>query len=291
MATLEIFVMDDIKTTTLNVGYVSFGQDGDLRSPRTPMWTPPTPSSPFEYDTFLQTPESKVKKPESIPPPPDVPLPWVWQCHLCRNRYPLGVTRRCLYDGHYYCSGDASQPNLKKKKGRACSSEFDYEGWEEYADWKQKVLKVIENPRVLRGCETCAFPSQCRTPAALFPPKKEKTTVLKTVVVEPEPQEEDTADNEDEVLNDQPPASTFDSILRDLMRDEKELLPKELLRKDETPLKRSESKDRNFSKKFSLAALDEEETREDAVQSLSELVMPMFDILSGKSKAGKGKAT
>ena len=289
MSHIEIFTMEDV-TPALDTRYVSFSHDGDIRSPRSPMWSPPTPASPFEYDRFLRTPEPKETKPKAIAPPPDSPLPWVWQCHLCRNRYPLGVTRRCLYDGHYYCSGDTGQPNLKKKKGRACSSEFDYEGWEEYAEWKHKALKEHGNSRVSRGCETCAFPSQCRTPAALYPPKKEKKKSASLVVVsepvpEPELREGDLASSSDEVMEDTP-STSFDSILKDLMRDEEELLLKE-----ETAPKRSKSKERNFSKKFSLSVMDEEQVREEVAQSLSDLVMPVFDMLSGKSKSAKGKST
>jgi len=101
-----------------------------------------------------------------LPPTPDQPLAWIWICHLCHSRYPLGVTRRCLVDGHYYCSGEANQPNLRKKKKRqSCSSEFDYVAWREWGDWKRKALKLLKNPRRAAGCETCVFPSQCRYPA------------------------------------------------------------------------------------------------------------------------------
>ncbi len=272
-------------TPALDTRYVSLSPDGDIRSPRSPLWSPPTPSSPFEYDRFLHTPEPKEPKPEPIAPPPVSPLPWVWQCHLCRNRYPLGVTRRCLYDGHYYCSGDTGQPNLKKKKGRACSSEFDYEGWEEYSDWKHKVLKELSNPRIFRGCETCAFPSQCRTPAALHPPKVEKKkTASLTVVAHPKPEleEEEPASSSDEVMEDKPPTS-FDSILKDLMRDEEELLLK-----GEFVPRRSMSKERSFGKNFRLSVLKEEQMREDVAKGLSNLVMPVIDMLSGKTKSSKG---
>ena len=27
------------------------------------------------------------------------PMPWLWACHKCNSRYPLGATRRCLHDG------------------------------------------------------------------------------------------------------------------------------------------------------------------------------------------------
>ena len=218
--------MDNIKTTVLEARYVSFDRDGDIRSPRTPVWLPPTPALPFEYERILTPPANETKS-NAATPPPTMPLPWVWQCHLCRNRYALGVTRRCLYDGHYYCSGDTVQPNLKKKKVRACSSEFDYDGWEEYGDWKVKILQEQGNSRVLRGCETCVFPSQCRTPAALCPPKKEKKKIVSPVVEEPAPvlvpQQKEIDDKEIKAFFDKmmetpsapARASDFDSILKD----------------------------------------------------------------------------
>ena len=155
-------------------------------------------------------------------------------------------------------------------------------------DWKQKMLKEKGNPEVLHGCETCAFPSQCRTPAALYPPKKEKKKSASLVAVSEHPpqvesQDEDLASSSDEVMEDTP-STSFDSILKDLMRDEEELLLKE----EFTP-KRSKSKERNFSKKFSLSVLEEEQAREEVAPSLSDLVMPVFDMLNGKSKSGKPK--
>jgi hypothetical protein len=357
MSNISILAMDDITTTVLEVSpnnYVSFSSDGTIRSPRTPTWSPHTPSSPFEYDRFLSassspSPSSSERKRSSVPPPPppDAPLPWVWQCHLCRNRYPLGVTRRCLYDGHYYCSGESGQPNLKKKKGRACSSEFDYEGWETYGDWRGRALQERENGRNLRGCETCKFPSQCRTPPLLFPvTKKEKkktttttstTTAAAMKVAKPEPvldkdiisPRSEGSHIIDSPMTDSPILSTptasanamvdFDSILKDLMRDEEDFSPASKIssrNSESTPdaaflsqLKaaaaasastttttstptRSKSKDRNISKKFNVVATAEEEerAREDVTQSLSGLVMPVFEMLSGNGKSGKGKA-
>lgn len=106
-----------------------------------------------------------------LPSPPNPPLNWIWQCHLCRSRYPLSVTRRCLIDGHYYCSGvtTTTQRNVKRRKAnRSCSSEFDYIGWQDWGRWtrKCKSLKAYaaskENGPILQGCEGCSFPSQCR---------------------------------------------------------------------------------------------------------------------------------
>lgn len=44
---------------------------------------------------------SPCRFPASQPPSP---LTWTWRCHLCYTTYRLGTTRRCLLDGHYFCS-------------------------------------------------------------------------------------------------------------------------------------------------------------------------------------------
>lgn len=82
---------------------------------------------------------------------------------------PLSVTRRCLQDGHFYCSGETDRPNLKKKKkrkGLSCSSEFDYIGWREWGEWKRRTLSNLENggerKACAKDCQKCEFPSQCR---------------------------------------------------------------------------------------------------------------------------------
>ncbi|KEF61973.1 uncharacterized protein A1O9_03545 [Exophiala aquamarina CBS 119918] len=154
--------------------YTSFSTDEGVRSPRTPTYLPQSPSTArlpaFDHTKILEDSSTALPKtqttPVDLPPTPDQPLAWIWVCHLCHSRYPLGVTRRCLVDGHYYCSGEANQQNLRKKKKRqSCSSEFDYVAWREWGDWKRKALKLLMNPRVARGCENCVFPSQCRYPA------------------------------------------------------------------------------------------------------------------------------
>lgn len=156
----------------LESAYTSFSAvDEGVRSPRTPTYLPQSSSTnrlpPFDYTKVLEDNSTTYPKARvELPPTPDQPLAWIWVCHLCHSRYPLGVTRRCLVDGHYYCSGEANQPNLRKKKKRqSCSSEFDYVAWREWGDWKRKALKLLKNSRVASGCENCVFPSQCRYPA------------------------------------------------------------------------------------------------------------------------------
>ena len=188
--------MSDITETVLQYdSYISFGEDENMRSPRTPTWAPAVAVTPFDFEKYFpRTPLRPQMRKATVPPPPESPLPWIWQCHLCRNRYPLGVTRRCLYDGHYYCSGETNVKNLKKKKkGHACSSEFDYEGWDEYGEWKRKALAVIDQAKVSKRCDKCDFPSMCRTPPEQFPIKKEKKSPPPpTVVAVAKPKEQDT---------------------------------------------------------------------------------------------------
>jgi hypothetical protein len=167
------------------------------------------PTSPFSPVTplsaHLPAPPSPTYidyKPTSSAPMPRSPLRWLWTCHQCHHTYALGVTRRCLEDGHFFCAGVSStirwrkSTNRKKKKtGRACRSEFDYAGWKCWRQWKnsgQKSLDLPENPdsvsstlsstspslsssndsrqdrnkRVLntkKDCwKTCDYPSECR---------------------------------------------------------------------------------------------------------------------------------
>ena len=89
-------------------------------------------------------------------------MPWIWSCHKCHTRYLLGATRRCLNDGHYFCGGvTVDKFSGRVKKHRACVSEFDYTGWEEFSEWKRATTGQI--PRLgSRHCEEeCNFPSSC----------------------------------------------------------------------------------------------------------------------------------
>ena len=147
---------------------------GSPRSPRTPTYMPSSPTfanvRPFDPTNLFSVssvmPAKGVpltkRQPRAPARPPPRPQAWIWQCHMCNNRWRLGATRRCLVDGHYYCSGQ-SQINVKpRKKGQSCSSEFDYVGWRLWGDWKQKAGRAMEDPKLRRGCETCVYPSECR---------------------------------------------------------------------------------------------------------------------------------
>ena len=89
-------------------------------------------------------------------------MPWIWSCHKCHTRYLLGATRRCLYDGHYFCGGSTvDKISGKVKKHRACVSEFDYSGWEDFSRWKRATTG--QNATLgSKHCEDeCNFPSSC----------------------------------------------------------------------------------------------------------------------------------
>lgn len=167
-----------------------FSFDGKTASPKSPTYSPASPNSTRKLSVSTASPSSyftssplstdsssrnatdldSTTPPKVIyPPPPAKPLRWVWQCHLCHSRYPLSVTRRCLVDGHYYCSGNSpAQRNMKKRrKQQSCTSEFDYVAWKEWGQWRRKTLalRALANGNAepkLTGCDGCSSPSQCR---------------------------------------------------------------------------------------------------------------------------------
>jgi hypothetical protein len=130
-------------------------------------------------------------------PPPPPPLVWLWTCHLCKRTYPLGATRRCLEDGHFFCAGvtEVRRPTPRELKAAGgglvvrrhapCASEFDYAGWKRWGEWRRWRLGMPPAPQdqqqqpqhpwggdeggdggghVARGgCGAyCDFPSECR---------------------------------------------------------------------------------------------------------------------------------
>lgn len=152
-----------------------------LPSPSPPSSSPSPPSSPPSQPSSppqpLATSPSSSYTPTSTEveyqPPPRSPCAFIWRCHLCGNHYPLGVTRRCLTDGHYYCYGQDTDRNIKRKRrGKSCFSIFDYHGWEEWNEWRKQTQDFnfhlgkedyTPTPVVTRNCwENCHFPSACR---------------------------------------------------------------------------------------------------------------------------------
>ena len=125
--------------------------------------------------------------------PPAKPLPWLWRCHRCARIFPIGATRRCLEDGHFFCPGQesaqfspvaksfakGSQNAHRKRRSRAgiaCASEFDYAGWKAYGEWRRGVNRATQvsgedfDPMELdeampkkHNCgQECDYPSECR---------------------------------------------------------------------------------------------------------------------------------
>ncbi|KAI4131138.1 MAG: hypothetical protein LQ347_003091 [Umbilicaria vellea] len=160
-------------------------------SPASPL-TPPAPREPSPpYSAFSSSSST------SSDAAPELPMPWVWTCHLCRSRYPLAATRRCLDDGHHFCAGTSTdRRNGRIKKHSACGSEFDYTGWKAYGDWRRRYTQE-DKPDFVHGSKDCSkhcdYPSECRWTAkraakssrlgehVLSEDKRSKTTLAKIV--------------------------------------------------------------------------------------------------------------
>ena len=98
--------------------------------------------------------------PNLLPKAPASPSPWLWQCHLCGRVYSVGVTRRCLEDGHIFCSAvqtrtgsqdgessaqvSATTKKPKRRQGRigTCDHQFDYVGWDRYNRWRREIART-----------------------------------------------------------------------------------------------------------------------------------------------------
>ncbi|MCJ1282491.1 hypothetical protein MMC26_001814 [Xylographa opegraphella] len=138
-------------------------------SPSSPL-SPLSPLSPFVLPAPRPVTLPLVSPlPQLSRPPPPPPPAWTWTCHHCSENYPLGATRRCLQDGHYFCSGSTIDQRGNVRKHKACGSVFDYIGWKAWGDWRRETAtrKRRRGPKILRehrcGCGTeCDFPSQCR---------------------------------------------------------------------------------------------------------------------------------
>ncbi|KAI9767442.1 MAG: hypothetical protein M1840_005671 [Geoglossum simile] len=122
----------------------------------------PTRASHTSSSTISPGSHVEVLRP---PPPSAAPMQWIWTCHLCKTTYWLGVTRRCLNDGHYLCQGS---PKRNKRTGhvkhyRACLTEFDYTGWSLWAAWRRGQHRDAPFDRKQRDCwNLCDYPSHCR---------------------------------------------------------------------------------------------------------------------------------
>jgi hypothetical protein len=152
-----------------------------------------SPSDPLQQSNSRST-----KSKTLLPPAPPKPAPWTWRCHICGSLYRLGVTRRCLNDGHIFCTSTASlagkeesisrlgaesnndhdhnNKSTRKRKRRerqteACQNEFDYSGWAAYNEWRRNVRRGIEADYSMSGWRgkrrkwdclgDCDYPSEC----------------------------------------------------------------------------------------------------------------------------------
>ncbi|KAF1979509.1 hypothetical protein BU23DRAFT_636530 [Bimuria novae-zelandiae CBS 107.79] len=123
---------------------------------------PPSPFSPGTPLELLSQPQQRSRiwpTPDTRYVPPE-PLQWRWQCHECRRTYSMGVTPRCLEDGHVFCTGTTAVKTWRRplraartKRHRACTSEFDYQGWKTWGRWKRSGRHCWNN---------CDYPSECR---------------------------------------------------------------------------------------------------------------------------------
>lgn len=120
-------------------------------SPRLPITPPVSPPKTFPKTTAT----AHLQATADLLPPPTEPLPWLWQCHRCKRVYQLGVTRRCLDDGHLFCAGSTvvkrSKKNNYKKvvRHQACASEFDYQGWKAWGVWRGEVKEQVRAAEAL----------------------------------------------------------------------------------------------------------------------------------------------
>lgn len=152
---------------------------------------PPSPHSPLTplhppARLHLQILSPPPSTPNTLYNAPHIPYPWLWRCHLCRSIYRLGVTRRCLEDGHIFCSlpspptsDDEDTDHAKKPKhrhARGCRAEFDYSGWNDYNTWRREVHAFREESFSFSSLSStgttireeqencwadCEFPSEC----------------------------------------------------------------------------------------------------------------------------------
>lgn len=148
-----------------------------------PLSSPDRSGTSLAFSTFYVVP-SRL----DFPPEPDA---WTWKCHQCHSRFALGVTRRCLHDGHYLCSGtrEVSRRSGRVKHTKSCSSEFDYAGWREFSKWKRR-FNCLKSDRHEESSDQCIYPSECRwNPEARAERLREELepTVPEPVEVEPTP--------------------------------------------------------------------------------------------------------
>ncbi|EME81182.1 uncharacterized protein MYCFIDRAFT_77101 [Pseudocercospora fijiensis CIRAD86] len=129
-------------------------------TPFSPLLPITPPASPPKYNQGTGSRAAKLKASAELLPPPPESLHWLWQCHKCNRVYQLGVTRRCLDDGHFFCAGTTVVKRGKKGNGgkrvvrhAACASEFDYQGWKAWGNWRRAVVERVEAADALMVAE------------------------------------------------------------------------------------------------------------------------------------------
>ncbi|QSZ33679.1 hypothetical protein DSL72_005250 [Monilinia vaccinii-corymbosi] len=149
--------------------------------------SPLTPPRRLHQRSLLPSPPIS---PHLIKPAPPTPYPWIWRCHICHSVYRLGVTRRCLEDGHYFCSlpsppptptpppnpdPDQKKKNKKKKRHRpprGCRAEFDYAGWETHNQWRREISALKSQSQSQSQSHTLHNHNHNHNPRALLAPLK-----------------------------------------------------------------------------------------------------------------------
>ncbi|KAF2012185.1 hypothetical protein BU24DRAFT_495251 [Aaosphaeria arxii CBS 175.79] len=161
-----------------------------LLSPDTsPLPQPPSIQLQHLRTTIIEIPSTIAQRagPRTTTPLA-VAVPSMWSDIRSRR------SRRCLDDGHYFCSGTTKVKDWRKsanprksrkrvKRHRACPSEFDYQGWKVWGRWKRSGKKSIDlydefiedvdavekdhygkkERGMTKDCwNTCDYPSECR---------------------------------------------------------------------------------------------------------------------------------
>ncbi|KAL2066752.1 hypothetical protein VTL71DRAFT_2824 [Oculimacula yallundae] len=144
-------------TTTTTLTIPPIPQNTTSRNPNSPPLTPPPR---LHLRTLLPSPPLPTSY---LTTAPETPYPWIWRCHLCHSIYRLGVTRRCLEDGHLFCSVESPPPspvqppttpsNGKGKTVREREGSYDHEkdrGKEGGISKEDQIKSIIERARIAK---------------------------------------------------------------------------------------------------------------------------------------------
>ncbi|KAI9761648.1 MAG: hypothetical protein M4579_000882 [Chaenotheca gracillima] len=187
-------------------------------------------------------PKITVQRPSTPPDsPPTRPLPWLWTCHLCHSTYSLGVTRRCVHDGHYFCSGVTIRKDGTTRRHASCNSEFDYVGWSGWSEWRRETLNKSCHDVVKDCWHHCDYPSECRWGTKIgVKAKKFKKTIKEEKKAEvPSPPKTDLFRNDatDDIVEQVVsivPRKSHKSVLSPIREDDELLSPTSPLRQHYT---------------------------------------------------------